>query len=72
MMKRSILTCAVKKTNGVVTQIGRGYIMQSVANCKGGAVKWYPDKLIITRSGLPGMVLPTSEQDAVTKKRMGE
>lgn len=44
MMKRSILTCAVKKTNGVVTQIGRGYIMQPEIHFQGGEVKWYPDK----------------------------
>ena len=43
-MKRSILTCAVKKTNGVVTQIGRGYILQPETHFRGGEVKWYQDK----------------------------
>lgn len=44
-MSTQILTSAVKKTNGAVTQIGRGYIMQPRTNFKGGAVKWYADKL---------------------------
>lgn len=44
-MKTQILTSAVRKSNGVVTQIGRGYIAQPKINFKGGTVKWYPDKL---------------------------
>lgn len=44
-MNTQILTIAVKRNNGVVTQIGRGYIMQPRTNFQGGAVKWYPDKL---------------------------
>ena len=43
-MKRSILTCAIKKSNGVVTQIGRGYILQPETHFRGGEVKWYQDK----------------------------
>lgn len=44
-MKTQILTSAVRKSNGVVTQIGRGCIMKPVTNFKGGTVKWYPDKM---------------------------
>ncbi len=43
-MSTQILTSAVKKTNGAVTQIGRGYIIQPRTNFQGGAVKWYQDK----------------------------
>lgn len=44
-MNTQILTSAVKRNNGAVTQIGRGYIMQPRTNFKGGTVKWYQDKL---------------------------
>lgn len=44
-MKQSILTCAVKKNNEVVTQIGRGYILQPETHFRGGEMKWYQDKL---------------------------
>ena len=44
-MQTQILTSAVTKSNGVVTQIGRGYIAQPKTNFKGGEVKWYQDKL---------------------------
>lgn len=49
-MQTQILTSAVTKSNGVVTQIGRGYIAQPKTNFKGGAVKWYPDKM---KEGVP-------------------
>lgn len=44
-MQTQILTSAVTKSNGVVTQIGRGYIMQPATRSQGGEVKWYQDKL---------------------------
>lgn len=43
-MNTQILTIAVKRNNGVVTQIGRGYITQPRTNFKGGAVKRCQDK----------------------------
>ena len=50
-MQTQILTSAVTKSNGVVTQIGRGYIAQPKTNFKGGEVKWYQDK---TKEGVVG------------------
>ena len=44
-MQTQILTSAVTKSNGVVTQIGRGYIMQPETHFQDGKVKWYRDKL---------------------------
>lgn len=44
-MKTQILTSMVRKSNGVVTRIERGYIIQPTTNFKGGTVKWYQDKL---------------------------
>lgn len=43
-MQTQILTSAVTKSNGVVTQIGRGYILQPETYFRGGEVKWYQDK----------------------------
>ena len=38
-VRTQILTCAIRKTNGVVVQIGKGYILHPVTNFKGDTVK---------------------------------
>lgn len=42
-MDKQINQFAVKKTDGIVTQIGKSYILQPEIKFSGGSIKWYED-----------------------------
>lgn len=45
-MNKQTVTFAVKKTDGIVTQIGRSYIPQpEIKVHSSGGIKWYEDKV---------------------------
>lgn len=44
-MRTQVMTHAIIKSNGAVTQIGRGYIMRPAVNFKGGEIRWLPERM---------------------------
>ena len=43
-MDKQTVEFAVKKSNNIVTKIGRSYILHPKICFSGGSVKWYEDK----------------------------
>lgn len=46
-MKKETIQFAVKKKNGVVTQVGHCYMTQPQVKFKGGSVKWFDDSKLL-------------------------
>lgn len=44
-MNKQTATFAVKKKDGIVTQIGRSCIPQPKIKFSGGGIKWYEDRV---------------------------
>lgn len=43
-MKKNEIQFAIKTNNGVVTAIGKSFILQPKTEYKGSGIKWYEDK----------------------------
>lgn len=43
-MDKRILEFSVKKTDNIVTQIGRSYMRHPEIHFSGGSMKWYEDR----------------------------
>ena len=43
-MNRQVVTFATETKEGVVSRVGRSYVMTPEIRFQGGTIKWYPDK----------------------------
>lgn len=43
-MDKQIIEFSVKKSNNIVTSIGRSYILHPEIHFSGGSINWYKDK----------------------------